>query len=74
MRDGDKTRGMYSLLQPDGRKRIVEYEATKHGINYHVKYEGHALHEEGHRYHGGGGGGGGGGGFGGLGGGLGHHF
>lgn len=37
---------MYSLVQPDGRKRIVEYEADKHGINYKVKFEGHAHHPE----------------------------
>lgn len=42
---------MYSLIQPDGRKRIVEYEATKHGINYHVRFEGHAQHEAGRRHH-----------------------
>jgi len=47
-RDGHNVKGSYSLQQPDGRKRIVEYEADKDGIHYNVKYEGHAIHEEGH--------------------------
>ncbi|KAL3275184.1 hypothetical protein HHI36_019953 [Cryptolaemus montrouzieri] len=44
IRDHDKTKGVYTLLQPDGRKRIVEYEAGKHGIDYKVRYEGHSEH------------------------------
>ncbi|KAK9882436.1 hypothetical protein WA026_021467 [Henosepilachna vigintioctopunctata] len=43
-RDHDQTKGMYTILQPDGRKRIVEYVAGKHGIDYKVKYEGHSEH------------------------------
>jgi len=48
-RDGHNTKGSYELQQPDGRKRIVEYEADKDGIHYKVKYEGHAIHWEGHK-------------------------
>lgn len=51
-RDGKKVKGSYSLNQPDGRKRIVEYESDGHGIHYNVKYEGHAIHDEGHHGHG----------------------
>ncbi|KAF2880954.1 hypothetical protein ILUMI_25235 [Ignelater luminosus] len=37
-RDGDKVRGQYTLLEPDGSKRIVEYTADKHsGFNAVVK-------------------------------------
>lgn len=43
-RDHDETKGVYTLLQPDGRKRIVEYVAGKHGVDYKVKYEGHSEH------------------------------
>lgn len=54
-RDGDAVHGSYSLLQPDGHMRIVEYTADKHnGFNAHVKY----MYEG----HGGGSSGGGGGG------------
>lgn len=52
-RDGDVVHGSYSLLQPDGHVRVVEYTADKHsGFNAHVRY----AYEGGH---GGGGGGGG---------------
>ncbi|KAJ8922128.1 hypothetical protein NQ315_004062, partial [Exocentrus adspersus] len=44
VRDGKETKGRYELLQPDGRKRIVEYVAGKHGIDYKVRYEGHSSH------------------------------
>ncbi|XP_050423766.1 uncharacterized protein LOC126835312 [Adelges cooleyi] len=38
-RDGDVVHGSYSLLQPDGHMRIVEYTADKHsGFNANVKY------------------------------------
>ncbi|VEN54117.1 unnamed protein product [Callosobruchus maculatus] len=37
-------KGKYELLQPDGRKRIVEYVAGKHGADYKVRYEGHSHH------------------------------
>lgn len=65
-RDGDVVHGSYSLMQPDGHVRIVDYTVDKHsGFNAHVKYV-----YEGHGGGGGGaegysnGGGGGGGGFG----------
>jgi len=46
-RDGDVVHGEYSLLQPDGRKRIVHYTASKHGgFNAQVSYSGHAIHPE----------------------------
>lgn len=57
-RDGDVVHGSYSLMQPDGHVRVVDYTVDKHsGFNAHVKYyyEGNV---------GGGDGGGGGGGFG----------
>ncbi|XP_028144927.2 adult-specific cuticular protein ACP-22-like [Diabrotica virgifera virgifera] len=44
VRDGHETKGRYELLQPDGRRRIVEYVAGKHGANYNVRYEGHSQH------------------------------
>ncbi|CAG9840249.1 unnamed protein product [Diabrotica balteata] len=44
VRDGKETKGRYELLQPDGRKRIVEYVAGKHGADYKVRYEGKANH------------------------------
>ncbi|XP_063383309.1 cuticle protein-like [Cydia fagiglandana] len=41
-RAGDAVHGSYSLLQPDGVQRIVEYTADKeHGFNAIVRYEGH---------------------------------
>jgi hypothetical protein len=43
-RDGKETKGVYTLLQPDGRKRIVEYRAGKHGADYKIRYEGHSVH------------------------------
>ncbi|KAK3908030.1 Adult-specific cuticular protein ACP-20 [Frankliniella fusca] len=51
-RDGDVVKGEYSLLQPDGRKRIVHYTASKHGgFNAIVSYSGHAIHPEVHGHH-----------------------
>lgn len=50
-RDHDETKGVYTLLQPDGRKRIVEYVAGKHGVDYKVRYEGHAIEHEGYGEH-----------------------
>lgn len=38
-RDHDDTKGVYTLLQPDGKKRIVEYEAGKKGAYYNIRYE-----------------------------------
>ncbi|XP_065163329.1 cuticle protein 19-like [Atheta coriaria] len=46
-RDGDVVKGYYSLLQPDGRTRIVHYTADKHnGFQAQVEYSGHADHPE----------------------------
>ncbi|CAH0399403.1 unnamed protein product [Chilo suppressalis] len=40
-RNGDAVHGFYSLVQPDGTQRIVEYTADKvHGFNAVVRYEG----------------------------------
>ncbi|CAK1542259.1 unnamed protein product [Leptosia nina] len=40
-REGDAVHGSYSLVQPDGVHRIVEYTADKeHGFNAVVRYEG----------------------------------
>ncbi|KAM3965459.1 uncharacterized protein ACR2FA_000296 [Aphomia sociella] len=40
-RSGDAVHGYYSLVQPDGTQRIVEYTADKeHGFNAVVRYEG----------------------------------
>ncbi|EFA00633.2 Pupal cuticle protein Edg-84A-like Protein [Tribolium castaneum] len=37
-RDGDKVKGEYTLVEPDGSKRIVQYTADKHsGFNAIVK-------------------------------------
>lgn len=44
---GGITQGSYSLLQSDGRQRIVTYTADKHnGFNAEVKYIGKAVHQE----------------------------
>ncbi|XP_022816256.1 cuticle protein 18.6-like [Spodoptera litura] len=53
-RDGHVVKGVYSLHQPDGSVRIVEYHADKKtGFNANVKYEGHAVHivPEHHHHH-----------------------
>ena len=43
-RVGDAVHGSYSLVQPDGVHRIVEYSADKeHGFNAVVRYEGHPV-------------------------------
>ncbi|XP_049871784.1 cuticle protein 8-like [Pectinophora gossypiella] len=42
-RNGDDVHGYYSLVQPDGVQRIVEYTSSKeHGFNAVVRYEGQA--------------------------------
>nr|AWK28341.1 cuticular protein [Nilaparvata lugens] len=42
-RDGDHVTGVYTLLQPDGRTRIVEYSSDKKtGFIANVHYEGEA--------------------------------
>ncbi|KAH9645297.1 hypothetical protein HF086_000460 [Spodoptera exigua] len=44
-RDGKVVKGVYSLHQPDGTVRIVEYHADKKtGFNANVKFVGHAKH------------------------------
>ncbi|KAG6462392.1 hypothetical protein O3G_MSEX013229 [Manduca sexta] len=46
-RDGDVVKGAYSLAEPDGTTRIVEYTADKHnGFNAVVKRVGHAHHPQ----------------------------
>ncbi|XP_046392105.1 cuticle protein 19-like [Ischnura elegans] len=44
-RDGDVVKGAYSLVEPDGTVRTVEYTADDHnGFNAVVKKSGHAVH------------------------------
>lgn len=44
--DGHHVKGMYSLYEPDGTKRIVEYTADpKLGFQAVVKRVGHATHD-----------------------------
>ncbi|XP_026751408.1 cuticle protein 19-like [Galleria mellonella] len=46
-RDGDVVKGSYSVAEPDGTTRIVEYTADKHnGFNAVVKRIGHAHHPQ----------------------------
>ncbi|XP_055628172.1 cuticle protein 19-like [Toxorhynchites rutilus septentrionalis] len=46
-RDGDVVKGQYSLHEPDGTERIVEYTSDKiHGFQAHVKRVGHAHHPQ----------------------------
>ncbi|XP_052123413.1 cuticle protein 19-like [Frankliniella occidentalis] len=46
-RDGDVVKGEYSLLQPDGRKRVVSYVSDKvNGFNAVVSYSGEAVHPQ----------------------------
>ncbi|KAJ8731861.1 hypothetical protein PYW08_014591 [Mythimna loreyi] len=46
-RDGDVVKGAYSLAEPDGTTRIVEYTADKHnGFQAVVKRIGHAHHPQ----------------------------
>ncbi|XP_062550323.1 adult-specific cuticular protein ACP-20-like [Armigeres subalbatus] len=48
IRDGDVVKGEYTLDEPDGTKRIVEYHAdSKNGFEAKVKNIGHAIHEGG---------------------------
>ncbi|CAH2254302.1 cuticle protein 8-like [Pararge aegeria] len=43
-RAGDEVHGSYSLVQPDGVHRIVEYTSDKeHGFNAIVRYEGQPI-------------------------------
>ncbi|KAJ8732899.1 hypothetical protein PYW07_015498 [Mythimna separata] len=51
-RDGDVVKGAYSLAEPDGTTRIVEYTADKHnGFNAVVKRIGHAQHPQHYQTH-----------------------
>lgn len=44
-RDGDHVKGGYTIAEPDGTERIVEYEADdKNGFNAVVKVVGHPHH------------------------------
>ncbi|XP_067644823.1 histidine-rich protein PFHRP-III-like [Eurosta solidaginis] len=48
-RDGDHVKGAYTLVEPDGTTRVVEYTADDHnGFNAIVKKIGHANHPEVH--------------------------
>ncbi|PSN37955.1 hypothetical protein C0J52_10444 [Blattella germanica] len=44
-RDGDVVKGQYSLVEPDGTVRVVDYTADDHnGFNAIVTKHGHAVH------------------------------
>ncbi|XP_055620411.1 cuticle protein 19-like [Toxorhynchites rutilus septentrionalis] len=44
-RDGDDVKGSYSLHEPDGTYRVVEYNSEKDGgFQAHVQRNGHAQH------------------------------
>ncbi|KAJ6632699.1 Cuticle protein 19 [Pseudolycoriella hygida] len=46
-RDGDVVKGGYTLEEPDGTTRVVEYKSDKHnGFNAIVKKIGHAHHPQ----------------------------
>ncbi|KAJ8732896.1 hypothetical protein PYW07_015495 [Mythimna separata] len=48
-RDGDVVKGQYSLVEPDGTVRTVNYSADDHnGFNAVVSRTGHAAHPAGH--------------------------
>ncbi|KAJ8872219.1 hypothetical protein PR048_025821 [Dryococelus australis] len=50
-RDGDVVKGQYSLAEPDGTIRVVEYSADDHnGFNAVVKKIGHAAHPAGYTH------------------------
>ncbi|XP_026741219.1 cuticle protein-like [Trichoplusia ni] len=45
-RAGDAVQGSYSLVQPDGVRRVVHYTADyEHGFNAEVSYEGTPVHQ-----------------------------
>ncbi|XP_058123298.1 uncharacterized protein LOC131265054 [Anopheles coustani] len=47
VRDGDVVKGQYSLQEPDGTERVVEYKSDKHsGFEAVVKKVGHAHHPQ----------------------------
>lgn len=44
-KEGDVVKGQYSVVEPDGRIRTVDYTAdSKSGFNAIVKHRGHAIH------------------------------
>lgn len=44
-RDGDSVKGEYSVVEPDGTVRKVEYQADDHnGFNAVVTKTGHSVH------------------------------
>ncbi|XP_068630717.1 cuticle protein 8-like [Battus philenor] len=46
-RDGDVVKGSYSLVEPDGTTRTVNYSADDHnGFNAIVHKSGHAVHPQ----------------------------
>lgn len=53
-RHGDRVVGVYSLLEPDGTRRVVHYEADdRNGFNARVERRGHAVHPAGYGHGGG---------------------
>ncbi|XP_069668747.1 adult-specific cuticular protein ACP-20-like [Periplaneta americana] len=51
VRDGDVVKGQYSLVEPDGTLRTVDYTADKHsGFNAVVTKTGHGLHSGDYSY------------------------
>ncbi|KAJ8876959.1 hypothetical protein PR048_021410 [Dryococelus australis] len=51
-RDGDVVKGSYSLVEPDGSVRKVDYTADKHnGFNAVVHKSGHGAHPQQHYSH-----------------------
>ncbi|XP_050444474.1 cuticle protein 19.8-like [Adelges cooleyi] len=50
-REGDVVKGSYSLMEPDGSIRTVDYTADSHnGFNAVVTKSGHSVHPSGHHY------------------------
>lgn len=48
-KEGDVVKGQYSVVEPDGRIRTVDYTAdSKNGFNAIVKHKGHAIHPHSH--------------------------
>ncbi|XP_068630576.1 adult-specific cuticular protein ACP-20-like [Battus philenor] len=51
-RDGDVVKGVYSLHEPDGSVRVVEYHGDKHsGFHADVKHSTHHIVPEHHHHH-----------------------